>query len=972
MCRPLVSHLCAGGIICCALALSAQTFAAAPASAPATTQSSYECRWTSTPIIIDGSDDDPAWKNAQIIDNFKLWWLQGDARKPHTATKARLLWDRDYLYFYADMEDKDLYANTTEHQGTLWEGDVFELFLKPAVDKPAYYEFEVNPANATLELFLPSRNSGGWLKYKDTTRIEMKTAVRLRGTLNHKEDQDEGWSVEGRIPWRDFAPTGGRPKPGESWTFAFCRNDVSVDKTTSELSSSAPLTKPEFHRYEDYSTLRFIGPEQASADKPFGIDKRTAWTTSRVIGSPDGPMPYTVKRVFPNLKVFQPLYLLEEPGTQDCLLLQHLGNRAGPCKLLRFHNDSGAESVSTLLDIDGLAYGMTLHPDFAHNGFIYLITNGPLSATVKSNRIVRYTIDRKPPHNLDPKSEKVIIQWESNGHDGGDLAFGPDGYLYHAAGDGTSDSDANLRGQDVTHLNSAMIRIDVDHPDGDKAYSVPKDNPFSGMPGARPEIWAYGFRNPWRLAFDRRNGQLWVGQNGQDLWEQVYLVRRGENYGWSVYEGGHPFNLNRQRGPTPIVPPTIDHPHSEMRSLTGGVVYYGSKLPELQGAFIYGDWSTGRIWGVKHDGTKITWHKELARTTLQIVGFREMADGELLVIDQGSGIYRMQLAPPSAANAAFPKRLSETSLFLSTRDHAPNPALVPYEVNSPLWSDGAMKERFIAIPGDGAMEVLPTRGWNCPEGTVLVKTFSLEMEAGNPASARRIETRLFTKQMGQWAGYSYLWNDAQTDAALVDSAGADREYIIRDAAGKRVRTWHYPSRAECMTCHSRASNFVLGISTAQLNRDHDYGNGRVDNQLRVLEHLGLLQAEGAKPLPPLTPEMMPRLVDPADLHADVDLRARSYLHANCAICHVEAGGGNALMELEYTTPASKARIFNIEPQHDRFGLKNAKLIAPGDPASSVLMERIRRRGAGQMPPLATSRTDEVAVRLLSEWIAAMR
>src|SRR5207248_10439743 len=121
------------------------------------------------------------------------------------------------------------------------------------------------------------------------------------------------------------------------------------------------------------------------------------------------------------------------------------------------------------------------------------------------------------------------------------FAFGPDGYLYHCAGDGTSDSDTNLRGQDITHLTSAMIRIDVDHPADGKNYSVPKDNPFINTPGARPEIWAYGFRNPWRIAFDRKTGDLWVGQNGQDLWEQVYFVRRGEHYGWSVYEGSHAF-----------------------------------------------------------------------------------------------------------------------------------------------------------------------------------------------------------------------------------------------------------------------------------------------------------------------------------------------------------------------------------------------------------------------------------------------
>jgi uncharacterized repeat protein (TIGR03806 family) len=959
------------------------------ADAPSTQPAPYPCHWADQPLTIDGVADEPAWRSAPVIDNFRLWWLPADKQTPYTTTKARLLWDRDYLYFFADMQDADLYANTTEHQGAMWEGDVFEVFFKPAADKPAYYEFEINPANATIELYLPSRNSGGWVKYAALSHIEMKTAVKLRGTLNKFDDKDEGWSVEGRIPWRDLAATGGRPAPGEQWLFTLCRVDTNeADKKTPHLSSSAPLTKPAYHRYEDYAPIRFVGPERADAHKPFGIESRPKWTSSKVVGSPDGPLPYTTTKAFPKLKVFQPVYILEEPGSDDCLLLQHLGSWSGPSKLLRFHNDPAVDSTETLLDIDALAYGMTLHPDFAHNGYIYIIHNGPVGSKNPLNRIVRYTIDRQPPYHIDPKSALTIIEWESNGHNGGDLAFGPDGYLYHAAGDGTSDSDGNLRGQDLTHITSALIRIDVDHPEGGKPYLVPKDNPFLNTPGARPEIFAYGFRNPWRLTFDRQTGAIWVGQNGQDLWESAYLVQKGANYGWSVYEGSHEFYLDRKRGPTPITFPTIEHPHSEMRSLTGGVVYRGSKFPDLDGAYLYGDWSTGRIFAAKHDGTKLLWDKELARTTLQITGFREMRNGDILIVETGGEIAKLVASPKSEiSNLKFPTRLSDTGLFLSTNDHTPDPALIPYDVNSPLWSDGAAKQRFIAIPGDGVMEMAPTRGWNCPEGTVLVKTFSL--------GGRRVETRLITRQVGQWIGYTYRWNDQQSDADLVGAAGEDVPYMVDGQS----QTWHFPSRAECMTCHSRAANFVLGLSTAQLNRDHDYGNGRIDNQLRVLEHLGMLKvdyaahakdlakvqsasdaanrsfegapAHDASSLLPTTPQALPRLPDPSDPKVDIEQRARSYLHANCAICHVKEGGGNALMELEFFTPADKARIINSPPVHDTYGLPGARLVTPGHPESSVLLHRLNTRGRGQMPPLATSRVDEQAVRLLTEWIQQM-
>ena len=125
------------------------------------------------------------------------------------------------------------------------------------------------------------------------------------------------------------------------------------------------------------------------------------------------------------------------------------------------------------------------------------------------------------------------------------------------------------------------------------------------MKGARPEIWALGYRNPWRMCLDKKTGHLWVGQNGQDLWEQAYLVKKGDNYGWSVMEGSHPFYPKRKLAPTPIVKPTVEHPHSESRSLTGGLVYYGKKYPDLVGHYIYGDYSTGKIWAVKHDGEKV-------------------------------------------------------------------------------------------------------------------------------------------------------------------------------------------------------------------------------------------------------------------------------------------------------------------------------------------------------------------------------
>lgn len=707
---------------------------------------------------------------------------------------------------------------------------------------------------------------------------------------------------------------------------------------------------------------------QADDAAPFGLEGRVVWNGSRVVGSPDPAPPYRAERIWPHVKITQPLSIKVEPGARSYLVIQHLGNWAPPGRILRLWDDGGVSEPEVLIELDGIAYGLDFHRDYERNGYLFVGQNLVVGGKNKT-RVSRFRVERHAPFRLDPKSELVVIEWDSNGHNGGDVAFGGDGMLYVTSGDGTSDSDTDLRGQDLSELTSKVLRIDVDNPEPGRAYSVPADNPFVGMPGARPETWAYGLRNPWRISYDRLTDQLWVGNNGQDLWETAYLVERGANYGWSVYEGSHPFQPGRVLGPTRLVPPTVEHHHSEARSLTGGVVYHGEKYSELKGAYIYGDYSTGKIWAVRHDGGRVVWHREIADTPLQITGFGLDRAGELIVIDHQTAFHRLVPTPVEQVPSTFPTRLSETGLFLSTHDRRPDPALIPYSVASPLWSDGALKERYIAIPGEGKVRF--TRGgngWTFPEGSVLVKTFLLEREVGDRGSARPIETRLLTRQQGEWVGYSYEWDERGQDATLVGKQGEDRVFRVRDAmapGGEREQAWRYPSRAECMTCHSRAANFVLGLSELQMNRDHGYG-AVVDNQLRTLEHIGLFESPLPKP-----PVELDRLVDPYDESQDLTARVRSYLQTNCATCHVEAGGGNALMELGYGTPLERMRIVDARPQHDTFGLADPRLVAPGAPGRSVLLERVRRRGPGQMPPLATSVVDEQAVALLRAWIEGL-
>ncbi|MEC9030423.1 MAG: PQQ-dependent sugar dehydrogenase [Planctomycetota bacterium] len=679
--------------------------------------------------------------------------------------------------------------------------------------------------------------------------------------------------------------------------------------------------------------------------------QRVRWETSKVVGSPDPQLPFTVQKTYTGIQWKSPIYALEEPGTNRLLVITQGGEQNRSSKILRIEDAADVKETELFYELSGrLLYGFTFHPKYKENGQVFIFSNGPTGNPNRINRISRLTLAPGEGLALDPETEHTIIEWPSAGHDGGDLLFGLDGMLYITTGDGSSDSDVNFTGQDISNLNGAVLRINVDKPGKELPYSIPKDNPFVSVKNARGECWAFGLRNPWRMSMDSKTGQIWVGNNGQDLWETVHLLHRGDNYGWSVYEGNHPFYLNRKLGPAPFVPPTIEHHHREARSLTGGVVYHGGKLPELDGAYVYGDYATGKIWAARHDGKELTWQKEIADTSLKIAGFAVSPRGELLVVGHGSGLYRIVPTPPTGKLPVFPRKLSETGIFSSVAEYKVAPGVVPYSVNSPGWTDGASAERHLALPGDTTVSFGGNRGWELRERSVIIQTLSL--------GARRIETRLMTRQHNEWAGYSYRWNKEQTDAELVGKDGIDIELEV---AGTK-QPWRIPSRAECMSCHSRADNFILGITANQLNREHAYEDGPAP-QLETLKKLGVLT--GYKDQDPA------RLANPYDEKQALGARARSYLDTNCAPCHIEAGGGNSTIRLNSGPGLEKMKLVSAHPRHATFGIPSALLIAPGSPERSILYQRISRRGSGQMPPLVTQKVDEAAARLFHDWISSL-
>ena len=359
--------------------------------------------------------------------------------------------------------------------------------------------------------------------------------------------------------------------------------------------------------------------------------------------------PMDVERAFPNLSFREMLAMAYPDDGTDRLFLA-----LKPGRIVVFPNDQSVDSAATFLDITGRVsdrgseeglLGLTFDPEYSRNGYLYVYYS---AAQPRRVVVSRFSVSSDSAGAADPSSERVILEIPQPfaNHNGGPVKFGPDGFLYIGLGDGGGGGDRGGNGQNTSTLLSTILRIHVRSMDSQGAYTVPADNPFVGLGGgAREEIWAYGLRNPWRFTFDRETGDLWLADVGQNRFEEVDLIRRGLNYGWNVMEGTHCFAPSSGCDRTGLQLPIIEYGHREGCSVTGGYVYRGSRLPMLSGAYVYGDFCSGKIWGLRYDGTEVSEHLELADTGLNISSFGEDQSGELYILAFDSsgdaGIYRL-------------------------------------------------------------------------------------------------------------------------------------------------------------------------------------------------------------------------------------------------------------------------------------------------------------------------------------------
>ena len=718
---------------------------------------------------------------------------------------------------------------------------------------------------------------------------------------------------------------------------------------------------------------------------------------------------------FPNLRFEDPVQMVPQPRSNRLWVIGRQGH------VWWFENGANPTSSVLALDLtattmggfDGGLLGIAFHPDFgkagsANRGFVYLWRNfRPEGTEVEHgksfNRLSRFTLT-DGSSALNPASELVLINQydEHDWHNGGGMFFGADGFLYLTVGDEGGADDVYQNSQRINGgLFGGVLRIDVDRnparshpirrqpqaggtaPPGwpgtfSRNYWIPNDNPWVDPNGTvLEEFWAVGLRSPHRMSRDAATGAVFIGDIGQAASEEVDLLAKGANYQWAYREGG-------LIGPKPMpsslrgadTPPIWSYTREQGDGcVIGGHVYRGAAHAEaLGGRYVFGDHASGRIWAMSWQDQPTPVVEQLTSITgYTLAGFGVDHANELYLVTLGHEGRILKLERKSSPQP--PATLRATGAFADILTLRPAPGVLPYNVNSPLWSDHAAKQRWIALPNNGApfdsterIVFDETNEWQYPEGTVLIKHFELPLNEAQPEVRRRLETRFMVKSRdGDWYGVCYKWRADGSDADLLMDGDSESLTVTTADGSTRMQTWNYPSRNDCTRCHRPETSQVLGLRTWQLNGEYSYpGTGISGNQLRVWSDIGMFDQtlSDAQVIGFLKSASL------SDSSASREVRVRSYLDANCAHCH-RPGGVPALFDARFSTPLSAQNWIN-GLLNQELGIPGVHAITPGSTDQSMIHRRMISEEPGlQMPPIGRGIVHQEAVTVLQDWINSL-
>lgn len=678
-------------------------------------------------------------------------------------------------------------------------------------------------------------------------------------------------------------------------------------------------------------SLSIVTGEETHPEPLVGWDNQLAGTGGE-------SLPFEVVEAFPGLELNKATDLDAVPieGSLRYFAVVLEGN------IVSFSEESPAVTTTVLFrDETRNPYSLAFDPAFPARPYLYVSSNCR-EDDFAENFVSRFTVtvEGGDVYTIDSESRLDLIRWETDGHNGCDLKFGPDdGLLYISTGDGEAPGDPANVGQVTDNFLGSMLRIDVREATVEQPYKIPEDNPFLEHSAIIPgEVWAYGLRNPWKMAFHPTSHELFVGDNGDEHWELVRKVTAGSNHGWSAFEGSHLFRPSTPLSPpqTELTIPVLEQPHTEMRSVIGGLFYRGNELPQLSGQYVYGCYFTRKLWAFEWNGNTASNPRRIADTGLQLVGFTEGRDREILVVTLDGGIQKLVSRSSTEAPKPIPRWFSETGFDRGG-------SVFSYEINEPLWEDGMAAERVMALPA-GTEQINALQGerqnksWKMPNGAGFARTVSLD--------GAKIETQVMHLDSGEWKFLSYRWREDGADAELVPADG-----ITDEKTGYR-----FASQAECASCHTQKSFFTLGLSTEQM---------RVGDQIERLKEAGVFW-KGRHPSEK-EGQVVPAFAD------DLDSKARAYLHTNCAHCHRETGlGGRAQFQMLHWLPLEETGMINAQPLVGMPGVEGSSILVPGEPDKSEIYRRMVTETPGmRMPLIGSHKVDEDAAELIRKWISEM-